>query len=356
MTKIGEKLLSHFSPQFNKKGEMLGAIIANDKGSGAVEKMMINGDEVMNLYTKTSNIYDFEGDLLDQVLNFFSFFKRFYNELDISLIKRNKSIFIRGGDLTFGTIWNVKHVFEYYFPSSKIYILENMSFSDNLLINDSFESIIEEEINAWNYENSEVDNEDVFSGQKDLLFTAAGGKVSQTVETTKTGPYFLTFFMKGNCSVRILEDGIPLNVWKVGEDPKTVREQTQTFETDDWENVQIFCNSEKEISDITVEITGNNTDTKIDLVNFSKKRDYPVFSVGVWFPDVTQGGSTLHLGRNGEDPIEGVDYTKESYLDNAFFTGVSGKSFADEIYSDILNQIKAAGTKGEVRLLLRESK
>ena len=107
-------------------------------------------------------------------------------------------------------------------------------------------------------------------------------------------------------------------------------------------------------TEVTVTITGDK-DSKVDLITLDKKKNYPCFVVYVWFDGVMVGGNTLHLSQDGEDPIPGLKYDKESYFDNTFFSGVSGNTFAADVYQDILNMVKAAGTKGDIVLLIKEA-
>lgn len=355
MTDIGNRLLSHFPPMVNTKGEVISAMFANDNGTGAVEKMLAYGDTVKEVYADSENVYEMESELIDQAMDVFSWFERFYQETDKSFTMRNKSIFIRGYDETWGTTWNVKHVFEYYFPGNKTFLVENVGkWSDNLLVDSNFESTEPEIQSVWEKENCELDGQAAFSGERGILFEE-GGKLSQDVELDSNGYYFLSMAINGEVKVTVKDqDGNSLKLWVIGEKiDNTVYGDGKTLKTTNWNIKQVLFKL-PEAQTVTIEITGK-AEAKIDLVTLDKKTEYPRFVLYVWFEDVKIGGKTLHLAEDGNDPIPGIDYDKESYYGDSFFTGVSGKSFADDIYRDILEMIKAAGTKGEVVLLMKET-
>lgn len=355
MTEIGNRLLSHLPPMINKKGEIISAMFANDKGTGALEKLFAYGDTVKKVYADSDNVYKMESELIDQAMSVFSWFERFYLESDESFTMRNKSIFIRGYDETWGTTWNVKHVFEYYFPGNKIFLVENVGkWSDNLLTDSSFEAK-EPEIQAiWEKENCSISDRATFSGEFGILFEE-GGILKQSVEMDSEGYYFLTLAINGEADLTVKDqDGNSLKLWVMGEKyDDTVYGPGRKVKTDKWDFKQVFFKL-PESGTVTVEVVGK-ADTKVDLVTLDKKTEYPRFVLYVWFEDVKIGEKTLHLSQNGEDPIPGLNYDNESYFDNSFFSSVSGKSFADDIYKDIMEMIKAAGTKGEIMLLLKES-
>lgn len=353
MTDIGKRLREHFSPKFNKSGEIFGALVANENGTGAIEQMFKYGDTVMETYAKSGNVYELDSALLDQAMKVLSYFERFYNESDESFVKRNKSIFIRNYDETFGTVWNLKHVFEYYFPGARIFSIDNIGlWTNNLLVNSSFESNEPEEINMWELGNAVISSLGAFAGEKGVVFQN-NGVIKQSVQV-ENGYYFVTVAIKGKGDIEVIgENGNAKKLFKIGEKIVDGVGSKRRVSTNDWDFVQLFFHCD-ETETISVNVYGD-MDTKLDLVTLDKKENYPRFVVYVWFDGVSIGDKTLHLSTEGEDPIEGIDYDKESYYNNAFFVGSSGKSFAEDIYNDILNMVKAAGTKGELMLLTMES-
>lgn len=353
MTDFGKRLWSHFSPKVKKTGEIFSAMIANEDGTGAIEKMFAYGDQVADVYTKTDNVYNLDNDMFDQAMGVLSHFKRFYNESDESFKKRNKSVFIRAYDETFGTVWNMKHVFEYYFPTAKTYIVDNIGkWTNNLLINSNFESLVPEEVAAWELENAEISPDGAFSGQKGIKFYN-NGTVKQSADI-QSGWYFVTLAIKGSGGLEVIgADGDKKKLFKIGEKYQEGSGSKRNINTRDWDFVQFFFYSES-ADNVTIIVHGED-ETLADIVTLDKKENYPCFVVYVWFESVTVGSNTLHLSTDGNDPIEGIDYEKESYYNNAFYIGVSGKSFAEDVYNDILGLVKAAGTKGELMLITKES-
>ncbi|MCQ2086675.1 MAG: hypothetical protein MJZ37_01165 [Bacilli bacterium] len=355
MTETGKRLLSHLPPKINRQGEIVSALFANEEETGALEKLFAYGETVKKAYSGEKDVYKMDGDLLDQVMEFFSFFERFYEETDASFIKRNKSILVRNGDVTFGTTWNVKHVFEYYFPKAKIFLLENVGrWEDNILINSNFESIVPEEVAKWNLSGSEISESGSFSGAKGVSFTSNNGTVSQNAVVEKDNIYFVTCMVKGNVSFLVKgASGDLKHLYSIGEAMGNESGQTRSVSNGDWNFVQLFFKADK-TETITVTVQGT-LGSCVDLVTLDQKKKFPCFVVYVWFDQVTIGGKTLHLSQSGEDPIPGLNYEKENYFGKSFFSGTSGRNLGAEIYQDILEMVKSAGTAADIVLLTRET-
>lgn len=355
MTDIGKRLLDNLPPKINRNGEIISALIANKNGNGAIEKMFQYGDTVKKRYAQANNVYNMDGELLDQTMNVFSHFERFYNESDSSFAKRNKSIFVRGGDVTFGTTWNVKHVFEYYFPNAKIFLIDNIGrWEENILINSDFESTVAEEIAKWTISGCELNKKGAFSGGKGVYFTTDNGVISQSAAVEKDKFYFVTCVVDGKAEISVTgASGDVKELHTIGESIDEKIPSGRTANTENWRFVQFFFKADKN-ENVTVIVKGE-TGSKVDLVTLDKKKNFPCFMIYVWFNSVTYGGNILHLSKTGNDPIPGIDYKKESYFDNTFFSGIVGKSFANDIYRDILSMVKAAGTKADIMLITKET-
>lgn len=354
MTDIGKRLFDNLPPKFNRNGEILNALIANNEGTGALEKMFLYGDTVKENYAKADNVYEMASGLIDQTMDMFSFFERFYNESDGSFVKRNKSIFVRGGDITFGTAWNVQHVFEYYFPAAKIFLVDNIGrWTENILVNSNFESDLPSEIAKWTMTGCVLNKDGAFSGGKGVYFTS-NGIVSQSAMVDGGKYYFVTCAVNGHVTINVTDkSGNNKTLYTIGEKINGSGGSGRSVDTENWRFIQMFFFADK-TEELKISISGDK-DSKVDLITLDKKKDYPCFVVYAWFDGVMVGGKTLHLSKSGEDPIPGINYNKESYFDDTFFSGVSGNTFAADIYQDILNMVKAAGTKGDIVLLTKEA-
>lgn len=270
-------------------------------------------------------------------------------------MKRNKSIFVRGGDVTFGTTWNVKHVFEYYFPGAKIFLLDNIGrWENNILINSNFESSVPSEIAKWTLSGCAINKDGAFSGEKGVFFTSNNGTVSQVAAVEKDKIYFVTCMVNGNATFSVKgASGDTKNLYLVGDVMGSDSGQARSVVTDGWRFIQFFFKANK-TENITVTVKGT-LGSKVDLITLDKKKNYPCFVIYAWFDRVTIGGNTLHLAKRGNDPVPGLKYDKESYFDNTFLSGTSGNVFATDIYQDILNMVKPAGAMADIVLLTRET-
>ena len=63
MTEIGKRLFDNLPPKFNRNGEILNALLANNEGTGAVEKMFLYGDTVKDNYAKADNVYEMNSNI-----------------------------------------------------------------------------------------------------------------------------------------------------------------------------------------------------------------------------------------------------------------------------------------------------
>lgn len=85
MTDLGKRLLDHLPPKINREGEIISSLIANEDGSGALEKLFAYSALVKKTYSDTKDVYEMDGDLLDQVMAMFSFLGAFIQKVTLVL-------------------------------------------------------------------------------------------------------------------------------------------------------------------------------------------------------------------------------------------------------------------------------
>lgn len=393
ITETGERLLQVIPSKFNKQDEIIAALFANDNGSGAIEKMFADGQEIINSYAVNNDVYNSEGELLDRFVKFFSYFERNYDETDESLKKRIKAIFVRNHDTTWGTTWNMKHVFEQYFSNAKIYLLENSgdyentnySISNDNDINYIKDSTLENNSPDWILSNGAVYSQnDCFEGYVSVLLSDSNCYLRQSVALDSSGYFFLHFFSKGNVAVKVKKENEYLNLWQIGDNLETVKKMERYNSSSEWKPCSIFFKADT-AGEVTIEFSGYGDSilNYVDFISLFKKKRFPKFTLICHFTGMSADVKTLHLARGKDDPAENgfddngksvsvgdedfgktnktivydkdgkilIDYSNESMFDNAFVTGAKGDTFAQDIYDDILNIVKPNGVRGFVKLV-----
>lgn len=133
---IHDILLSCFPNTIDKESKEFGAIVANSNRTGTFEQTLNTVKKFIAQWTGTPDLYKQTGEMLDLTSNFFSFFERYTDESDEAFLKRIKTIFQHGGDTKWGNPYDIKRLFKEFFPSAKIYLIENTNHIDDDLIKD----------------------------------------------------------------------------------------------------------------------------------------------------------------------------------------------------------------------------
>ena len=351
---IGQQLKGNFPKSVNKNDSIFQALVASDNGDGTFEKVLQSLKDYMTEWTETSNVYDQSGDMLTKTINFFSFLKAFTDESEKSLKNRVSAIFVRNHDTVWGTPHNIKKVFEQYFPSGNIYLVENVNdtTTDNLLVDMDFSSTDTE---YWTIQNCEISTKARFSKTYGVILSSSTSSCSQsvTLELTDKTTYFLHFFLKGSVKVRITaSDG---TYWDNTNKEWTETDSTTTFTKDEWNNANLWFICPSSITSITVEFIGiDNTIGYVDYVRLFEKQSYPSFEIIAQFTGDSEGDA-LALAPGSEDtetPIPG-SYDKMGYYDNIFFTGASA-GFAQDLYEDLLDYVRAQGVKAYIHIVNKD--
>lgn len=347
---LKEQMWANFPKTVKRNGEVFSAIVANDEGTAAFEYELKNLFDYMKEWVSTPDVYEQADDMLEKTVEFFSFFERFTNETDNSLKNRFGAIFVRNHDKVWGTPYDVKTVFEKYFPTAKIYLVENTNetVSDNLVSDGDFT----ESGSGWIFENCGLSKEARFSKTFGVSL-GNDGTAKQTVSfsNTEDKTYFLHFFMKGKIKVRIKNnEGM---YWNNSSKSWESSSSYADFSSDEWEAKSIYFLLGS-VSSIDIEFTGNGLQTAyFDYVRLFEKKNYPSFAVIAQF-EADSSKNSLKLAPGTSDPSQEIsDYEKYDYYDQSFVTGV-GAGFAQDIYKDLLNLLRAQGCKAHLEIVTKD--
>lgn len=329
----GETLKSNFPGCIDKAGDVFSAIFANQDKTGAVESALNNAEQYTKDYTQTTNIYDMTQQPLDNAIKFFSYLERITNESEESIKNRFKAIFVRGGDSKWGSVHNIKHVFEQYFMIANIFVCENVNDTEHDNLIDNYDFATDE---SWLFEGNAVrDTAARFSKSYGALIPSGSeNSVSQDVNLLENNArYYLHFMMKGDLNIEIICDDTVI--------------ASKQFTSDKWINKELTFAMEKQ-ADVTIKITGGNTESYFDYVRLFKKADYPSFCVIAQFEGNDVTGKELALAKDLDIAEEYAKYHDKSYL-----TGIQA-GYALDVYQDLLNYLRPVGVKAYLTILTKD--
>ena len=205
------QLLSNFPKTIDKKNPVFSALIANSKGTGAIQEQLEYLFKYMKEWISTPDVYEQTGVMLKKTITFFSFLEPFADESDTSLKNRFRTIFVRNHDTKWGTPYDVKNVFKEYFPHAEIYLVENVNKIDSTepglanLIKDG--DITADTTEDWTLSDCFISEYARFSKSYGIEFNNPNGVLTQEdIAVQSSKPYFLHFFLKGGCKVIIKDN------------------------------------------------------------------------------------------------------------------------------------------------------
>lgn len=348
---LKEQMWANFPKTVKRNGEVFSAMVANDEGTAAFEYELINLMAYMKEWVSTPNVYEQSDDMLDKTVTFLSYFERFSDETDASLKNRFGAVFVRNHNEVWGTPYDIKTVFAKYFPSATVFLIENTNDTtdDNLISDGDFT----ESGDGWTFTGSGLSTAARFSKTYGVSLEKAG-KAVQTVELSnmEDKTYFLHFFMKGSLKVGIKNNAG--KYWNSNSKSWTSSATYSEFVSEEWEAKSIFILTDSEMTSIEFEFLGNGGKIAyFDYVRLFEKKTYPSFTVVAQF-EADSSKLALKLAPGQDDPSEQVsDYEKYDYYDQSFVTGV-GAGFAQDIYNDLLNLLRANGVKAYLEILTKD--
>lgn len=408
--KIHEQILSNFPNAINKTAPIFSAITANGTNTGVMETLLSDIDKFGKEWTGTPELYEQTGDMLTLTTNFFSFFERFTDETEDALKLRLKAIFVRKGDTVWGTPFDVRNVFRQYFPSAKIYLIKNVAaYSESIVTDGDFQDGTSWELSDANIRNtnarfsktygielsSDTDfcKQDINISQSHTVHNVVDGETYESLAKLNYGNsnladyisnynsdvelepgitinipprkvFFLHWFLNGNCKVRI-KDNINNKYWDSANLVWSSSSKTTSFNTTDWDDQSLFFWVDYTVTSITVEFIGEDH-CYLDYVRLFEKKQNPSFTIIAHFEgNSTDDALALATGQadtdaethveSGKIVIDGpVKFSNFGYFDGAFLTGVSS-GFAQDLYEDLLQYVKAVGVKAYIEVINRDA-
>lgn len=340
---IKEELRGNFPTSIDKTKTEFSALVANDKGTSAIETVLTNLLGYMAEWKNTKNMYEQTGTMLNKSANKISYLERFTDEKDEQFKTRLSAIFVRGGDHVWGTPFNVKRVFEQYFSLANVFVAENTSLIEDNLIKDY--DFTNQDTDFWELFNAEISTNARFSKTFGVEFSA-NGTLKQTVDIVSGKAFYLHFFHKGKLFTQIKSN---TNKYWNG---KTWQDTIVSIERDstEWADSQVFFGLLSDISSIEITFTGESG-TYIDLIRLSEYK-FPSFTVFIQI-EGSAAKNSLALAKEKDDPVESINYDLAGYYEKDFLTGVAA-GFAKDIYEDLLSYIKTEGVKAYLEVINKD--
>ena len=357
-----EQIRSNFPKTIDKSKTVFSAIIANDKNNASIQKSLIDVKNYATDWVSTPNIYEQTGDMLDKTIKFFSFLERYTDETENSIKNRFSAIFVRNHDTRWGTPFDIKSVFEQYFPHATIYLVENTNKIDdatpglgNLFVDGD---ITTDTPTAWTLVNCSAATEARFSKSYGILINQSGATLSQIVNINSESAYFLHFFLKGKINVQVKNN--ENNYWNYSTQTWVNSPVENIFSSDDWNDQSMFIITTDDTTTIEVSFSYVDTKTYIDYFRLFAKQPYGSFTVIAHFEGNT-AVNAFGLAAGDDDPnIETQEstppqprYGNYGYFDKSFLSGVP-IGFANDIYEDLLDYLRSQGVKAYLDIVVKD--
>lgn len=345
MTSIRDQLRSNFPLIIGRTEPVFQALIANENGTGTIERVLTELSEYMAEWKDSNNVYEQSDTLLEKSTALFTYLEPFTNESEDAFKKRVRALFVRGETSKWGTPYNILATFKEYFSLANVFLVENVDEEDNnLLENGEFDDI---ESDPWTLAGCSYSADARFSKSTGVLFSA-NGTCSQELDIDADENYYLHFFHVGDISVKVT--GNTGRYWNGSE---WQDEETQTLLTQtEWNDSQFFIHTDSDITGITITLIGAEG-SLLDFARLFKYVNYPTFRIIVQNEGST-GKNSLALAPGSADPTEKIgDYTLPGYFEQDYMTGVAS-GFATDIYNDLLDYLKAEGVKAYLQTVTKD--
>lgn len=133
------KALNSFMPSmFDTNDNVYKALISDeDSDGGAMAIALRETSEFIDYYSRTNNVDDAQGSLIDSISALFSTIERHYSEPDSNLRTRYKALVERNHNQSWGSTSAIIDILSYFFTRSRIYLVENYPVV-NLVLNGGF--------------------------------------------------------------------------------------------------------------------------------------------------------------------------------------------------------------------------
>lgn len=323
---------------------------------GIAQEYDLMREQVKEVTARPAVLENITGDMLDEVVLRFIGVQRITNEDDASRMKLMYAFFRRNGAGSWATPHAIRGSLSYYFPSTSIYILENV-IESNLITEGGFEGftagIQVAPFGDWVPSGADIEvlGSDSFQGTNCLKGTGTG-TVAQTVAVT-TGAAILTTAWLGTVDVKMqrASDGYYWNfqtmTWQAAAAALSLANAGELYALR--EN-PVLVELDDSIT-ITYSVSSGGTDFHIDYLSFGPKPAYPFIKVLV--STFGQSGDFLNNWSGTDDPVAGTDYDNATFFGFDYLGGEGG-GVPTAYYQTILDYIKTAGVKAVFEFAGRE--
>ena len=342
---VKEQLRANFPKIIDKNDPVFATLIANEDGSAVMEYELNHLIEYMKAWTGTPDVYQQTGDMLEKSISFYSFLERFTDETEKSLKNRFGAIFIRNHDEVWGTPYDIKRVFEQYFPQGEIFLVENTNnIEENLIANGDFE-----EEGAWAEQGCSRSLDNSFSRSYGMSMPS-GSILTQNVTLSDEGAYFLHFFYEGR--IRIAVRDTNGNYWNPTTQAWGSSAEYTEFVSEEWEAGSMFFIAEE--TNVIIIVEGmRQLPSCIDYVRLYKKHPWASFTVIAHFTGEI-GGNVLKLAPGDADPSQEInDYGLYDYFGHSYIAGMAA-GFAQDVYLGLLELLRAQGVKADIEIVAKD--
>jgi len=350
-TREGLNLLDYLATGINKEDPIIKAVLSDENGEGAVANELEAAVDFINYFTKTDDVRNHKSNTLEMIAKLFAKLRRRVNENDGVLLRRLLALTCRQGDDIWGNALDLKNVFETYFNNIKCFVAECTNASDsNILPDGDFETDT-----TWMLDgNAVLDYSARFTNLRGLLLGEGNGEsCTQTIDRLfLAGNYTFHFMLWGKCGVIIQrEDGKYWNANDQKFSGDTILEWVDdeyinVFDKQDgWDDAFCFLILPEDIHELTIQFIGIEEKTAfIDHARLFIKPLNPSYTLILQYAGYAVTEKTLHIGIDGDEPIEGLDYSKESYFNSAFIIGPEGVAHSQP-FENVLEEVRPQGIK-----------
>lgn len=333
---IGDELLNNLPAAIDRDDPVISALFSDEKGNGAIVNALSTVADFIDSYTTTEEINEQKGTVLDKTALFFTGIQRNAEETDDGYLRRVKTVAVRNNDLVFGTSWNMKSVFQRFFRTAAVHVIENtLSYSeDNLLVNYDFE-----EEGGWIFSGAVKEAVARFSGETGAKIT--NGYIEQQVNNLK-GTYFLHFFLYGKCYVSIRDS--TNKYWNEEAMAWQISPCQELKEANVFSNISMFFITE-DTKNITIRFSSvTGYQAYIDYCGLFFKNAFSSFAVIVAFSGEAKGKLFSAAPGTSDPTIDIQNYDNVSYFSQDFLQGIPN-GITNRYYEQVLQNIKPMGVK-----------
>lgn len=358
--KEGLNILDFLATGINKQDPAIKAIISDESGEGAIANEAEALSAFINYYTRTDNVINHGKTSLEMIARLFANLRRRVNENDEVLLRRLLALTARKGDTIWGNALDLKHVFESYFHDINCFVAENTN-EESLLNDGGFETD-----NSWTLNGGATYSPDArFGGKRGLLLndTDTDQKCLQSMSRLfLAGNYTLHFMLLGKCGVIIQNDEgqyFNANDQKFSGDTVLEWKDSEVInyfdKSDGWDDAYCFVVLPVDRHSITIKFVNiEGEQAYIDHARFFSKPLNPSYTLIFQYEGYSITKKSLHMGLDGEDPIQGVNYGNESYFDYAFIVGPTGVS-QSQAFKSVLELVRPRGIQAFTEFVEKNS-